>query len=809
MRWRVSHVRSYENCQLVSLTGLAPPQAGVERQVLTPFDTIEPIERRRRLRRVRPTLWRRAARALIAGDAPPGCLRTVLHAGIEVMAHQLEPALAVLRGLGCRVLLADEVGLGKTIQAAIVIAEVRERGAADRILVLTPAGLREQWIAELSGRFAIEAQFADAAAMRRRAAEMPVGVNPWTIERVAVASIDYVKRPEVLPAVAADRWDIVVVDEAHAAAGDSDRRSAVSTLASRAAFVLLLTATPHSGDRQSFGSLTSLGAVDDEPLLVFRRTRSEVRTGARRRVHALYVQPTAAETHMHALLTKYTSALLAEQDDAWLLASVLHKRAFSSAWSLARSVERRLDALTREAAPDSADLTEQLTLPLADRDGEQTQADEPPAWPSDLGLTDTARETRLLRELLTAAQRAARTESKLDAIRRILRRANEPAIVFTEYRDTLLRLQHGLRRPSALLHGGLTRDERATVLRDFAERRQTLLLATDAAGEGLNLHHTCRLVINLELPWNPMRLEQRIGRVDRIGQRRVVHTFHLIAARTGEPRILERLKNRVARARADIGAPDPFGGDEERAIMRAVLSGFVSDVVGRPPASTAVADQKPLATADLRDEAAAEARRLTFARALSRSGRDIADRLDRARLSLEDDGAWVCQARRSATRAALSHRILLLWRVGFEDEFGNIVESSCVGIEVRLTSAPHYPMASLQDRASLQRLLASIERDVSALLEAATTPWREAAERITHAFVSAHLRRERAMAAIRPTTPTACQVGLFDRRAERKHLQTMVERQRTERDLSSRLDRIISSSDLRVATPQLLLVLVP
>jgi superfamily II DNA or RNA helicase len=718
------------------------------------------------------------------------------------MSHQLEPALAVVRGFGCRVLLADEVGLGKTIQAAIVLAELKERGAADRVLVLTPAGLREQWAAELSARFGIDARVVDAVTMRRRVAEMPIGVNPWTIERVAVASIDYVKRAEVLPAVAADSWDVVVVDEAHAAAGDSDRHSAVTTLASRAAFVLLLTATPHSGDRQSFAALTRLGAVDDDPLLVFRRTRSEVRAGARRRVHALHVQPTAAETHMHALLATYTSALLAEHDDAWLPASVLHKRAFSSAWSLARSIERRLDALTREATADSAGLTKQLTLPLGDRDGEQTQADEPPAWPSDLGLADPARETRLLRELLAAAQHAARTESKLDAIRRILRRASEPAIVFTEYRDTLLRLQHALRRPAALLHGGLTRDERAAALQDFAKRRHTLLLATDAAGEGLNLHHSCRVVINLELPWNPMRLEQRIGRVDRIGQRRVVHAFHLIAARTGEPRILARLKDRIARAQADIGSPDPLGGDEERAIMRAVMTTVANDGPPRPPVPPPIASHALLTTPALRDEGAAEAGRIVLARALS-------DHSDRARLAPEAHDAWVCRPRRSAMRAALGHRILLLWRLGFEDESGGIVESSCLGVEVRLTSMPHFSIECLDDRVFLQRLLASIEPDVSALLETATAPWREAAERISCAFTTARFRRERAIAAMPLTTSQAFQPGLFDRRAERQHILATAECDRVVRDRTSRLQRVASTLTLRPAAPRLLLVLVP
>src|SRR5262249_46647364 len=320
-----------------------------------------------------------------------------------------------------------------------------------------------------------------------------------------------------------------------------------------------------------------------------------------------------AEARMHALLTKYTRAILKEHDRAWLSASILHKRALSSAWSLAQSVERRLDALTRaeSAAPESDG--EQLGLPGGDWAGEQTNADEPPAWPADLRLADAGRETALLRDLLAAARMAAQTESKFDAIRRILRRVNEPAIVFTEYRDTLQHLQHTLRRSAVVLHGGLTRDDRLAALRDFWSRQSTLLLATDAAGEGLNLHHTCRVVINLELPWNPMRLEQRIGRVDRIGQRRMVHAWHLVGA-PGEARILERLKARIARARAEIGAPDPFGDDEERAIARAVIAGVsLREEEQTPPALTALNGQVALVTPDLRGEAENERRRIVAA----------------------------------------------------------------------------------------------------------------------------------------------------------------------------------------------------
>jgi len=798
-RWRIDDIRTYEDCQVVTLTAVAPPDAGIQRKVIAPFERIEPIERPRRPRVVKAALWRRACRAIVADHTPPGGLRAVRHARIDVMPHQLEPALAILRGRACRLLLADEVGLGKTIQAGIAIAELAARGLADRVLVLTPAGLREQWAEELSTRFGLDAQVADAAALRRRAADMPIGANPWSAERIVIASLDYVKRLEVIPAVAATPWDILVVDEAHGAAGDSDRRSAVNTLASQASYVLLLTATPHSGDRQSFVSLTGLGAVDDDPLIVFRRRRSDVRAGSRRRVHGLHVRPTAAEARMHALVAAYTHALHTEREGAWLAASVLHKRAFSSAWSLAESVERRLASLTARNSESAAE--GQLPLPLGDRDGELATADEAPAWPSNLGLSDAAREMKFLRELLAAARAAAPAESKLHAIRRILRRSNEPAIVFTEYRDTLLHVQQALGQPAAVLHGGLTRDERSAALDEFSTTRRRVLLATDAAGEGLNLHRCCRLVINLELPWNPIRLEQRIGRVDRIGQTRVVHAWHAIAARTGETRILDRLKDRIARARADVGAPDPFGEDEERAIARLVVAPCSATASAERSCDVARDDARlePSRYEESEKEAVGEAQRLAVARAFTR-GED-----DEARARVESGGPWIMRARRSTMRASLGHRILLVWRVPFEDSSGRIVEAISVPTIVSLTRLP-----CVRDRSWIEDVVRQIDDEVKTLLAASTTPFRDAVERITHALVSTRLTREHAIGARRVAAiAEAFQPGLFDRRAERSHLAASVERRLADRDRMTRLERLTLGAIAWPAVPRLMLIAVP
>jgi superfamily II DNA or RNA helicase len=596
-RWRIVHVRAYEDCDMVTLCGLAPPQLGLERHLLVPFDRLEPIAHPTRPRVVHTSTWSRACRALIAADGPPGSLRAARSARIDLLPHQLEPAMAILRGLGTRILLADEVGLGKTIQAGLIASELLARGLIERVLVLTPPGLRDQWLEELGDRFAIDATGVDGHVLRRLAATLPVGVNPWRMLTTAVVSIDYVKRLEVLPAAASRRWDLVILDEAHACGGDSDRRAAAHALAASASYVLLLSATPHNGDRELFAALCGVGAAavrpisipEDydcpprpsaqsgraraadhaAPLLVFRRTRADAGIGSPRRVHILRVRQSSREARMHALLARYRDAVRAEGGhrgaDAWLALSVLHKRALSGAWSLACTVERQLAALSAEGRTGGG----QMALPLGDPQGELIGTDEAPSWPADLRLSDPVRERRLLSALHQCARSAAAGETKIAALVTLLRRARQPAVVFTEYRDTLQHVRQSLSRPALVLHGGLTRDERSSVLASFARDPRGLLLATDAAAEGLNLHHHCRLVINLELPWNPMRLEQRIGRVDRIGQRRTVHAFHLIASGTGETRLLARLRARVASAQADIGAPDPL--DDERRIARLVM----------------------------------------------------------------------------------------------------------------------------------------------------------------------------------------------------------------------------------------------
>ncbi len=289
---------------------------------------------------------------------------------------------------------------------------------------------------------------------------------------------------------------------------------------------------------------------------------------------------------MHRALDRYAQRLAAESDafapGAALLASILTRRACSSAFSLARSLERRV-TLLQDAPTVSGD---QLALPFFDPDTDE----EPGAELGVTGLRDRVEETGWLQELLALARTASIGESKVRALARLIRRAAEPVLVFTEYRDTLRHLAGGLDEFAPLqLHGGLTPRERIGVLRQFTAGDAALLLATDAASEGLNLHHRCRLVINLELPWTPLRLEQRIGRVDRLGQRRRVHAVQLVARDTQEESIAIRLSERRARidasfdGRADVDAA--LHGDAKAEAARLVATRSLNGTDPPPPSN--------------------------------------------------------------------------------------------------------------------------------------------------------------------------------------------------------------------------------
>jgi superfamily II DNA or RNA helicase len=519
--------------------------------------------------------------------------------------------MALARGDGCRFLIADAVGLGKTIEAGLMIAEVVHRRPDAKAMVICPAGLRDQWKEELRARFNLDAAIFDASHLARAATQFPADVNPWAVEPIVIASIDYIKRPEVMRSLETLLWDVVVLDEAHHLAGRSDRAAAGSMLGDRARALVLLTATPHSGDDEAFARLCSLGSAgSSEPLITFRRTRADAGGHVARRAPLLRVRPTHAETAMHVALMAYAQLVWNQSaqtgmSDARLAMSVLARRACSSAGSLSRSVERRLTLMNDEPVVPGM----QPGLPFDEMEADD---DEPNTVLSLPGLLDRADERRRLEHLLELARTAAAAESKLRALKRLLWRAREPAIVFTEYRDTLQRIGSVLTDvESVQLHGGLTPHQRADALRRFTRGDARLLLATDTASEGLNLHQRCRLVVNLELPWTPLRLEQRAGRIDRIGQQRRVHAVHLVAAGTCEEVTVARLVSRINRMHGAMSALTRMP-DEDR-VAESILGSH------SPPELLDDSPRNPsgIITLDLRNEALEESRRLSRSRAFA------------------------------------------------------------------------------------------------------------------------------------------------------------------------------------------------
>ncbi len=617
-RWTVTETLPYKDATILTVVGCGRANGGSRTRYILPFEPVERLPAISTTRVVSRRRWQHLARNVLARTTPSiDSLRAAATADVAILPYQLEPALAVVGGRAARLLIADEVGLGKTIQAGLIIAETLARRGDAHVLVLCPAGLREQWRAELHRRFHVDPVVLDSSALRG----MPIvdGANPWAVHPLILTSMDYIKRPEVIRALEPVVWDLLVVDEAHGIGGPSDRHDAAVLLARRARVMVMLSATPHSGDEATFARLTSVGDLENSfPLRAFRRTRSDVSISAGRRTRWLRVRLTEAEGQMHRALMAYVHRVWRRPASAAarLAMIILTRRACSCASSLAKTLERRLALL--DAFPDADG---QLDLPLhlfAETD------DEPGAEVGAPGLADRSTERRTIDAIRTLAGRAAASESKMRCLERLLSRSREPVIVFTEYRDTLASLQRQLSRfDTCLLHGGLTAAERAGVIHEFTHGQRRVLLATDAASEGLNLQQRCRLVIHLEVPWTPTRIEQRVGRVDRIGQHRVVHQLHLV----GRDTIEETRVAQLAQRQSQIASA--FDGLSRRVPTDRDTADYV--IGGEPPRPMTSSAAVPCITDDdLRDRAAAEADRLVTTRQLEPTA-EVADTAASAR----------------------------------------------------------------------------------------------------------------------------------------------------------------------------------
>ena len=539
-RWTVVEAQRFDVSTVITLRGSGQSNRDELRRVVAPFDVVEHPPQRLPLRRAsRHAVLRAAANTVCASVRWDECWSAAT-ADIELHPWQLEPAAAAVQGC-MRILLADAVGTGKTIAAALIIAELRARGLATRVLVLTPASIREQWARELSTRFGLTATIFDQVTLAQTAATLPPDVNPWTTATLIISSIDLVKRSEVRRALDGTAVDLLVVDEAHHLTPGSDRGALVADLAARVPWIVLATATPHSGDAAAYEFLTAIGASGDGDMRTFRRPASVRQSRLPRRSRTLIVTPTHAEQALLEAVALYADALsrMERAAGASLVAAVIARRSASCSAAALRTLERRLDLLTGDAVNEHQD-------PLPWQEGEALDGDVPDRLLGAPGLGDSQHEIDWLRQLIQLAREAATISSKLRVVRRLLRRLDEQLIVFSEYRDVAVHVMRGVQDLAtvAALHGGMSARERNAVVEAFNTGRVRTLAATDAAGEGLNLHARCRLIVNMELPWTPARLEQRIGRVDRIGQTRRVHAIHLVHRGSYEDTVIARLEER-------------------------------------------------------------------------------------------------------------------------------------------------------------------------------------------------------------------------------------------------------------------------
>lgn len=781
-RWTVTETLPCEDATILAVVGCGRANRGNRARYILPFEPIERLPSIGTTRVVSCRRWQHLARTMLAGATPSiDSLRAAASANVAILPYQLEPALAVVGGRTARILIADDVGLGKTIQAGLIIAETLARRGDAHVLVLCPAGLREQWLAELRGRFHADPIVLDSAALRR----LPFvdGANPWSVHPLVLTSMDYIKRPEVIRALEPVVWDLLVVDEAHGIAGPSDRHDAAALLARRARVVVMLSATPHSGDEATFARLTSMGDLEHSfPLRIFRRTRADVSISGRRRTRWLRVRPTAAEGQMHRALMAYVNRVWRRPAStaARLAMIILTRRACSCASSLARTLERRLSLLDTVSDADG-----QIELPLhlfPEND------DEPGADVGAPGLEDRSTERRTIEAIRALAGRAAASESKMRCLERLLRRSREPAIVFTEYRDTLAALQHQLSRvDTCLLHGGLTTAERAGVIEEFTTGRRRVLLATDAASEGLNLQQRCRLVIHLEVPWTPTRIEQRVGRVDRIGQARVVHQVHLLARDTVEETRVARLAQRQSQiASAFDGLSRSVPSDHEAA---AYVIG------GEPMPPSAPSSATPCATDDdLRDRASSEAARLVTARQLQPSAFALRATADKSKCVTETAApARPFVASRRRAPAALAWWALWLEYADSDDQ---VLWETIIGLSgshgwTRQRSRRHIRRFIDASWTQVQKDVAVHHRHAGHLVLQSLRASAALAAAREHSIVREITARHARLAA------DLLQPGLFDRRAER---QSAAQRQVVDRALAHCHGRLAELERHRNAT---------
>ena len=544
-----------------------------------------------------------------------------IQSSVVPLPHQLYALNRAVSRDRIRYLLADEVGLGKTIEAGLVLRELKLRGRVKRILVVAPKGLVRQWQAEMRLHFGEKFQFiepSELAAFRQwRSGGAGEEENLWRMHDQVICSLDSVKplegrrgwsleqlntyNRERFEDLISASWDLVIIDEAHRMGGSTEqvaRYKLGAALAEASPYLLLLSATPHQGKTDQFMRLMQLldrEAFPDESSVSRDRVRPFViRTEKRLSINAegqplfkprvTRLQAVAwqarhgSQQRLYEAVTDYVrhgynQAMAAKQRHIGFLMILMQRLVTSSTAAIRTTLEKRQALL--DAPQPQANLFENTSQDeWADLDG-QSQVDlamQSSGWELEKSevevLLELARETE-------AAGTDAKAEALLELIYKLQQEEGDPALkvlIFTEFVPTQAMLADYLESRGfsvATLNGSMDLEARTRAQQVFSKDVR-VLISTDAGGEGLNLQF-CHVIVNFDMPWNPMRIEQRIGRVDRIGQHHVVRAINFVLEDTVEHRVRQ-----VLEAKLEVIAQE-FGVDKAADVMDSVEADPIFD----------------------------------------------------------------------------------------------------------------------------------------------------------------------------------------------------------------------------------------
>ena len=572
---------------------------------------------------------------------------------VNLEPYQVEAVHRVVNSFPHRFLIADDTGLGKTIETGMILEELMARGRADRVLVLAPVGVCRNWKRELKECFGRDYILYDGPYLRQLMEKLPPEQNPWEHHTKIIASLDLAKRDEVRAQLERPgcRWDVLIFDEAHKLSAriygskveETQRYRLGRAMADSSDSFFLLSATPHNGDRYTFNALLSLidefafpapELLDPKHVgqITIRRVKKEILDEqgkpvfVNRDVKTWPVEYTPMEVELYDAVTDYViegfnlAKTLEKENRAIGFVMVLfQKRMVSSIQAIRLSLGRRLNALREHlknmdegevgiSAEEQRKLKDYDEDPdsLDDRDRQELER-KLETLPFRLQRSLIEKEISQL-EPLTELAAAVKIDSKknelltfLEAI--LTKDPAEKVIVFTEYVDTLQYLEEEISQSAlfkknkwktCIIHGGMDQDEREEAQRAFEQSDTKVMIATDAAGEGINLHWSCHIMVNYELPWKAYRIEQRIGRLHRYGQKRDVTVYNLFVTNTREDRILENILKQLVLIARDVpgDAYDVLGAlleevDLTELVMTALIQNEEPEVTAEKAAQAA------------------------------------------------------------------------------------------------------------------------------------------------------------------------------------------------------------------------------